>query len=197
MRRRTSATDRSVPPSRQVFTDCLRTCADCDLQHPRRRNATAVAVWSGSENTRGVRSESDSADTERDAADRSASPDALPTASHPKCDPAPTAPDLCAGHSHYTDTGGGRAARSECARDSSRHRRCRLLARPRNQAAPKSAFNRAVIPRVLLGCEHNKRERHRVGSGAKWDRPLSSGPPSRPPKPLAVRAGGRILPRVN
>src|SRR5690606_39147812 len=60
------------------------------------------------------------------------------------------------------DSGGARAARSESAPDS-------LLPCPLPQrslrgtrAAPGSTYNRTAIPRVLPGCKHNKRERHRV-----------------------------------
>ena len=57
---------------------------------------------------------------------------------------------------------------------------------------------RTISPRShassLVGS--TSRENDTGWSGAKWDRCPTSRPPSRPPTPSAVRAGGRVLPHI-
>ena len=58
-------------------------------------------------------------------------------------------------------------------------------------------------PRTIAARSHasslvgsTTRENDTGWSGAKWDRFSTSRPPSRPPTPSAVRAGGRVLPQI-
>ncbi len=116
-------------------------------------------------------------------------------AGHPRYDPAPTARETSAGHSHCTDSDGGRSAQSESASDSSPRLPFSPLGRRGIRAVPESTYHRRAIPRVLPGCS-TTRENDTGWSGAKWDRSTMSRPPSRPPTPPAVRAGGRVLPQI-
>ncbi len=66
----------------------------------------------------------------------------------------------------------------------------------RNPGSPRIHVQSRCDPTRPPWLQHNKRERHRVVRSQVGSHLSTSRPPSRPPTPPSVRAGGRVLPLI-